>query len=151
MPLAGVPGLLFCWFRYSRFRNKFKIDQQGDRLEWANAGHPPPFVLDTQGQCISLDSNAVMLEVLDDPAYECSTQTQTFSDGDRIVLHTDGVIEAHDDRYEMLDIEGFQQVLREKASRPTERHLSEELLREVQHFRKGPAEDDILIVELSRA
>jgi len=278
MPLAGVPGLLFCWFRYSRFRNKFKIehllgrysqlqqeleqarrihemlfpneitegpfqlryryepmqqiggdylyvhrdsagrlnivvldvtghgitaaltvnrihgeldrlfgenddrppgdvlravnryfcvslarhgifatavaariDREDDRLEWANAGHPPPFVLDTQGRCISLDSNAVMLGVLDDPAYECATQTQSFSDGDRIVLYTDGVIEAHDDRYEMLDIEGFRQVLREKASRPTERHLSEELLREVQHFRKGPAEDDILIVELSRA
>ncbi len=128
-----------------------RIDQDGDRLEWANAGHPPPFVLDTQGQCISLDSNALMLGVLDDPAYECATQSQGFCDGDRIVLYTDGVIEAHDDRYEMLDIEGFQQVLREKASRPAQRHLSEELLREVQHFRRGPAEDDILIVELSRA
>jgi len=128
-----------------------RIDQEGDRLEWANAGHPPPFVLDTQGQCISLDSNAVMLGVLDDPAYECATQIQSFSDGDRIVLYTDGVIEAHDERYEMLEIEGFQQVLREKASRPAQRHLSEELLREVQHFRKGPAEDDVLIVELSRS
>ena len=127
-----------------------RIDQQEDRLEWANAGHPPPFVLDTQGRCVPLDSNAVMLGVLDDPAYECSTQTRQFSDEDRLVLYTDGVIEAHDERYEMLDLEGLQQVLRDKTLRPAREPLSEELLREVQRFRKGPAEDDVLIVELSR-
>jgi len=127
-----------------------RIDQQVDQLEWANAGHPPPFVLDTRGQCIPLDSNAVMLGVLDDPDYECLTQVQTFVDGDRVVLYTDGVIEAHDERDEMLGIEGFQRVLRDKASGKGRDDVSEDLLREVQRFRKGPAEDDVLIVELSR-
>ena len=72
------------------------------------------------------------------------------SDGDRVVLYTDGVIEAHDERYEMLDLEGFQRVLRDKALRPAGEPLAEELVREVQRFPNGPAEDDILIVELSR-
>ena len=127
-----------------------RIDQQGDQLEWANAGHPPPFVLQGQGLCIALNSNAVMLGVLDDAAYECATQSQTFVDGDRVVLYTDGVTEAHDGRYEMLGIEGFQRVLRDKASRTPREGVSEDLLREVQRFRSGPAEDDVLIVELSR-
>lgn len=127
-----------------------RIDQQGDQLEWANAGHPPPFVLDTQGQCFALDSNAVMLGVLDDPAYECPTQMQAFVDGDRVVLYTDGVVEAHDERYEMLGIEGFQRVLQDKASSAKREGVSEDLLHAVQRFRSGPAEDDVLIVELSR-
>lgn len=127
-----------------------RIDQQGDQLEWANAGHPPPFALQGQGPCLALDSNAVMLGVLDDPAYECSTQALAFADGDRVVLYTDGVIEAHDGRYEMLGIEGFQRVLQDKASVAPRDDVSEDLLRAVQHFRNGPAEDDILIVELSR-
>jgi len=127
-----------------------RIDQRADQLEWANAGHPPPFVLQGQGRCIALDSNAVMLGVLDDPAYECCTEALTFADGDRIVLYTDGVIEAHDSRYEMLGIEGFQRVLQDKASQTPRDDVSEDLLHEVQRFRNGPAEDDVLIVELSR-
>lgn len=127
-----------------------RIDQQGDELQWANAGHPPPFVVQRQGGCLALESHAVMLGVLDEPAYECSTQTLPFADGDRVVLYTDGVVEAHDGRYEMLGIEGFERMLCEKAVSDVGDGISEELLREVQRFRHGPAEDDILIVELTR-
>jgi len=127
-----------------------RIDQQGDQLEWANAGHPPPFVLCAQSPCVALNSNAVMLGVLDDLLYECPTEVQAFVDGDRVVLYTDGVIEAHDSRDEMLGIEGFQRVLQDKASVASREAVSEDLLHEVQRFRKGPAEDDVLIVELSR-
>lgn len=127
-----------------------RIDQQGDQLEWANAGHPPPFVLRGRSPCVALDSNAVMLGVLDDPMYECPTEVQTFVDGDRVVLYTDGVIEAHDSHDEMLGIEGVERVLQNKASVASRDAVSEHLLREVQRFRKGPAEDDVLIVELSR-
>ena len=88
--------------------------------------------------------------VLDDPVYECPTQTEAFSDGDRIVLYTDGVIEAHDQQFEMLGIERVQEVLRDKTGRGSREFVSEELLREVQRFRSGPAEDDVLIVELTR-
>jgi len=127
-----------------------RIDQQGDQLEWANAGHPPPFMLDAQGPCSPLDSNAVMLGVLEDENYECPTEVQTFVDGARVVLYTDGVIEAHDDRDEMLGVEGFQRVLRDRTAGKERDDVSADLLREVQRFRKGPAEDDVLIVELSR-
>ncbi len=123
-------------------------DPWTDQLEWANAGHPPPFLLDPQGGCTALDSHAVMLGVLDDPLYECATQARTFADGDRIVLYTDGATEAHNSRNEMLGIEGFQQALLAKAVRLDSRGVSEELLRDVQRFRNGPAEDDILIVEV---
>ncbi len=125
-------------------------DAGTDRLEWANAGHPPPFLLDSEGECVPLDSNAVMLGVLDDPLYECETQVQAFTEGDRIVMYTDGATEAHDRRNEMLGIKGFQQALVAKADRLDGRGVSEELLRDVQRFRNGPAEDDILIVELWR-
>ena len=91
-----------------------------------------------------------MLGVLEDENYECPTEVQTFVDGARVVLYTDGVIEAHDERDEMLGVEGFQRVLQDRTSGKERDDVSADLLREVQRFRKGPAEDDVLIVELSR-
>ena len=125
-------------------------DPAADRLEWANAGHPPPFVLDTQGGCTALDSNAVMLGVLDEPLYECRTQMLAFAEGDRIVMYTDGATEAHDRHDQMLGIEGLQRALLDEAARTADDQVSEQLLRNIQRFRSGPPEDDILIVELSR-
>lgn len=125
-------------------------DGRADRLEWANAGHPPPFVLDTRGGCTALDSNAVMLGVLDEPLYECRTQTLAFVEGDRIVMYTDGATEAHDRNDQMLGIEGLQRALLDEAARTADNQVSEQLLRDIQRFRSGPPEDDILIVELSR-
>lgn len=125
-------------------------DPWANQLEWANAGHPPPFVLDGQGECVALDSNAVMLGVLDEPLYECETQARPFAVGDRLVVYTDGATEAHDRDDQMLGIEGLQQALLDEAARTQDNHVSEQLLREIQRFRSGPPEDDILIVELSR-
>lgn len=125
-------------------------DPAADCLEWANAGHPPPFVLDTRGGCIALESNAVMLGVLDEPLYECQTQTLAFAEGDRIILYTDGATEAHDRNDRMLGIEGLQRVVLDEAARTDDNPVSEQLLRDIQRFRSGPPEDDILIVELSR-
>lgn len=125
-------------------------DGQADRLEWANAGHPPPFVLDTRGGCTALDSNAIMLGVLDEPLYECATQSRPFAEGDRIVMYTDGATEAHDRNDRMLGIEGLQRALLDETARTRDNQVSEQLLRDIQRFRSGPPEDDILIVELSR-
>ncbi len=124
-------------------------DPKSGRLEWANAGHPPPFALDGRGQCVALDSNAVMLGVIDEPLYECQTQRRTFADGDCVVIYTDGAIEARDRRGEQLCIEGFQQVVIEKAAATDGAPLSSDLLTEVQRFRSGPPDDDTLIVELT--
>lgn len=125
-------------------------DPWANQLEWANAGHPPPFVLDGQGGCVTLDSNAVMLGVLDEPLYECETQARPFAVGDRLVVYTDGATEAHDRNDQMLGIEGLQQTLLDEAARTQDNQVSEQLLRNIQRFRSGPPEDDILIVELSR-
>lgn len=124
-------------------------DGRSGRLEWANAGHPPPFVVDGRGQCVTLDSSAVMLGVIDEPLYECRTQSRTFADGDRVVIYTDGAIEARDIYSEQLDIERFQRVLIEKVAATAGAPVSSDLLAEVQQFRNGPPEDDTLIVELS--
>lgn len=125
-------------------------DPQSGQLEWANAGHPPAFVLDGRGGCAALDSSAVMLGVLDEPLYECQTQSLPFAEGDRIVVYTDGATEAHNSHNEMLGIEGFQRLLLDKVAGIECDSVLENLLHEIQRFRSGPPEDDILIVELTR-
>lgn len=127
-----------------------RVDGSEERLEWANAGHPPPFVLAAKAGCLALNSNAMMLGVLDNPDYECSTEVCSFSHGDRVVVYTDGVMEAHDKNQQMFGIEGCQQVLLEKAAQSANSKVSDDLLEAVRRFRAGPAEDDSLIVELTR-
>jgi len=127
-----------------------RVDGSEERLEWANAGHPPPFVLGAKAGCMALNSNAMMLGVLDNPDYECSTEVCPFSHGDRVVVYTDGVMEAHNKNQQMFGVEGCQQVLLEKAAQSANSKVSDELLEAVRRFRRGPAEDDSLIVELTR-
>ena len=127
-----------------------QVDHADGRLRWANAGHPPPFVLDANGGCEQLDSNAMMLGVLDEPDYECSTEASFFGDGNRIVLYTDGVIESRDEQDRMLGIEGVRQLLEGSVDKRMDASLSEIVLKAVQRFRQGAAEDDTLIVEVAR-
>jgi serine phosphatase RsbU (regulator of sigma subunit) len=65
-------------------------------------------------------------------------------------MYTDGATEAHDRNDQMLGIEGLQRALLDETARTRDNQVSEQLLRDIQRFRSGPPEDDILIVELSR-
>ncbi|MBN1815707.1 MAG: serine/threonine-protein phosphatase [Sedimentisphaerales bacterium] len=121
----------------------------GETLDWANAGHPPGFVLRAGGSLETLESNALMLGVLDDPAYLCPTRQMIFERGDRIIVYTDGVIEAKDGREQMFGVEGFQETLLRGRDHAGD-DFSEQLLMEVKRYRHGPPQDDTLIVEMFR-
>jgi PAS domain S-box-containing protein len=61
---------------------------------YSGAGHPPPFLL-RDGEAIALDSDGVLLGVENESAY--AVRTQPLAAGDRLVLYTDGLIEATGD------------------------------------------------------
>lgn len=70
------------------------------RLTFANAGHPAALVLRTSETVEQLTSSGMMLGVT--PSGDWTNGEITLSDGDRVLLFTDGVSEAMNDRRELF-------------------------------------------------
>jgi serine phosphatase RsbU (regulator of sigma subunit) len=124
-----------------------RIDSDNRRIEWANAGHPPAFVTRRDGRTERMESNAVMLGVLDDAMFECSTCRADFSAEDRLIAYTDGAIEAADPGENMLGIEGFEQMVQERRRTGPGETLLARIAENLQSYRQGPPKDDTLMVE----
>lgn len=69
---------------------------EGRRLTYTNAGHPAPMLIQATGEHVRLDTGGTVLGVLPDAAYqEAEIELRP---GDRLMLFTDGIVEA-EDRY----------------------------------------------------
>jgi serine phosphatase RsbU (regulator of sigma subunit)/pSer/pThr/pTyr-binding forkhead associated (FHA) protein len=86
------------------------IDPKTGELEVANAGHPPPFVIDPAGKCRELQSAAnPPLGYMPMPI---EAQTTRLQRGDLLALYTDGLSElTGDDPHKMLGVEGVSEAL----------------------------------------
>ena len=120
-------------------------DGTGDevRMQWSNAGHPPPVLLDAAGSARLLESRSGKADLLlgVDPMARRSTEETTLPGGSTLLFYTDGLVER---RGEDLD----QGLLRLLSA--VEHHASEDLgglcdaVLEVMVPRAG--EDDVAIV-----
>lgn len=122
------------------------IDGASGRVTFANAGHDVPYVR-TAGGVVELRARGMPLGLMPSMTYE--EKTFVFQAGDRALLHSDGLSEAHDTGREMF---GFPRVAA-LASRETScQGLLDLCLRELQVF-TGPGyeqEDDITLLALER-
>jgi len=119
-------------------------DAQQRRLEYASAGHEPPWLCRSDGDCVPLAASGMLLGVCGDGLWP-STSVQ-IEDGDRLLLLTDGVIECLSPTGELfgrnrpasLLQEGFQSPIRETVV-----SLEQALER---HRENSPLKDDVTIV-----
>jgi len=126
-------------------------------LEWASAGHLPGMILRAgPGDAIvRLPATTTMLGVLDPPRFDARRSTDRLAPGDRLILVTDGIVEARTDSGTRLEQEGTERLVRRAASRrgggtAEPGLLPARLLRAVERFSDVPAEDDRVVVELTR-
>ncbi|MDQ3660720.1 MAG: SpoIIE family protein phosphatase [Actinomycetota bacterium] len=119
---------------------------------WLNMGHPPPFILRASGMgdgplghYLEGPRNRV-LGWFDDPGWE--EGNATVRPGDRLVLYTDGWLEAKSVDGETFGEHRFAEALTRLGILGGEA-LVEELVREVERFAAGKLDDDltILVVE----
>jgi sigma-B regulation protein RsbU (phosphoserine phosphatase) len=64
------------------------------RFAFANGGHNPPILLRAEGEVEMLERGGAALGVLPEMAYE--EDIRAFSEGDTLVIYTDGLVEARD-------------------------------------------------------
>ncbi|QDU33855.1 Phosphoserine phosphatase RsbP [Poriferisphaera corsica] len=121
-------------------------------LIWANAGHPPAFLvpenIDTNPT--QLDSTCMMLGVVPDELYKPAENTLDIQSTDRIIAYTDGVIEARNSDNQMLHVDGFLNILRSAPAKTDINELLDSIATSLRDFRSGPPDDDILVLEMKQ-
>jgi PAS domain S-box-containing protein len=122
--------------------------QRGRRMTFAAAGHPPAMLVSGGGLRL-LNSQGGILGCLAENAPSESADEIDLTSGDRLVLYTDGLIEAFNQNEEMLGVEGLEDLVRQSAKRALP-EMRQAILDGVTAWRHGPLADDLslVIVEL---
>jgi serine phosphatase RsbU (regulator of sigma subunit) len=122
------------------------LEPETGRIEFANAGHNLPYLRGADG-VTELRATGMPLGLMPGMCYEESSALM--QPGDSLLLHSDGLAEAHDDKRDMF---GFPR-LAEIVSRPLSgERLIDCCMSELERF-TGPGveqEDDITLVVLDR-
>jgi phosphoserine phosphatase RsbU/P len=117
------------------------LDAERGELCYAGAGHPPMLLL-RQGQVSAIEENGLLMGVFSSAAYN-STQ-RALAPGDRLLLYTDGVIEAANGGEEEFGQERLGKLLASSASMTVE-VVADLILSTVQDW--APAQmDDLTVV-----
>ena len=117
------------------------------RFRFANAGHDLPYVKTADGS-VELRARGMPLGLMPGMVYE--EKETVLAPGDSLLLHSDGVVEAHDSGGEMF---GFPRLKAAVATYPGGGELIDRVLADVAAH-TGPdaeQEDDITMVTLARA
>ena len=123
------------------------LDTRTGELQFANAGHNPPYIFSPDGTFRLLEGNGgPMLGLFPGLTYE--TSLAKFAPGEGVLVFTDGVTEAKDTAEEFFNDERLEEYLRAHSSQPAEQ-LVNGLHQKVQEFAKGaPQADDITALAL---
>jgi serine phosphatase RsbU (regulator of sigma subunit)/anti-sigma regulatory factor (Ser/Thr protein kinase) len=122
------------------------LDPVTGHLRFANAGHDLPYVKTADG-VVELRARGMPLGLMPGMAYE--EKEATLEPGDSVLLHSDGVVEAHDPERDMF---GFPRLKETMAGVAGGQELIDRVLSDLEAF-TGPdaeQEDDITMVTLQR-
>jgi serine phosphatase RsbU (regulator of sigma subunit)/anti-sigma regulatory factor (Ser/Thr protein kinase) len=122
------------------------LDPEAGTLVFANAGHNLPYV-GTKTGTIELRATGMPLGLMANMAYE--ETSATLKPGESLLLHSDGLAEAHNPEREMY---GFPRLMKAMGEGGDGEALIDQLLKSLDHF-VGPGwdqEDDITLVTLQR-
>jgi serine phosphatase RsbU (regulator of sigma subunit) len=122
------------------------LDPVTGRMRFANAGHNLPY-LSTESGVVELRATGMPLGLLPGSSYEL--EDAMIPIGTRLLLHSDGLAEAHNPEDEMF---GFPRIIKVMENSERDEDLIEALLMELDRF-TGPdweQEDDITLLTLER-
>ena len=119
-------------------------------MDYTNAGHNPHYLLrgGRTVECLPVASNFVV-GVFDDIEFE--SNTLTFGIGDTLLLYTDGVTEAFNDKREQFSESNLQDILASMHESSSAKEVVTSVLQSVKTFSGDyPQSDDITLLSLQR-
>lgn len=141
MLVPDIPAQMFVTCLYG------VLDPSTGHFRYANAGHNVPY-LALGSEVAELKARGMPLGLMPGMTYE--EKEATIEPGQMIVLHSDGIAEAHNAEREMFSFERLKDCLRRLGA---ERDVIDEVLTDVDRFRGHATEqeDDITLVALTRS
>jgi sigma-B regulation protein RsbU (phosphoserine phosphatase) len=122
----------FAWF-----------DADRHTITYANAGHNPPLLVHADGSVEKLGDGGTVLGVFAEAVYQQSSVK--LNAGDRLLLYTDGITEAHNPAGDEFGEERLARVASESDATSAEA-LKERILQELQAFTGGTFDDDATLI-----
>jgi sigma-B regulation protein RsbU (phosphoserine phosphatase) len=121
-----------------------ELDSQSGRLTVSNAGHLPPIIKKTDGTVKKLSTaGGSPLGILAGMTF--GKETARIDPGDTVVLYTDGIIEAMNDKSELYGYERFEALIRKNPADPDA--LKAAIIADVNRFTGlSPQHDDMTLV-----
>lgn len=119
--LSGLNSALCGKFRYEFVTAAYLFVDMGNRtVKYAGAAHPPVVLWKPKaGHSSECEENGVMLGVFSDATY--SATTLSLEEGDRIVLITDGIVEARNSEGAEFGLERLKQIVDSNYALPVNR------------------------------
>ena len=136
-------------FPFERFDSYFTIvhmsvDLSRGLLTYSCAGHPPPIILRADGVLETLDRRGPAIGLNSDKPY--GQEEKELQKGDKVVLYTDGILEAFNPSGEIFGKDRFYEALQKLRHSPVQ-DIVEALYTEVKDFAKTiEFNDDITIL-----
>jgi serine phosphatase RsbU (regulator of sigma subunit) len=117
-------------------------------LTFCNAGQQSfPLLLHSRDHIEKLDCNARPIGLLTDSIY--SQATVTMERGDRLLIHTDGVIELHNSEGEEFGIKRLEEIVRDSMGMAAS-GLKDAIMVAIDEFNQQSFEDDITLLIIDR-
>ena len=146
---ALVDQVIAGQFPGSRFATAVlaRLDLDTGELRWVNAGHPAPLIVRDHALVYPPPCpSSLPLGLQQGPAVECTVQLRA---GDRVLLHTDGIVEARSPGGEFFGEERLADfVVRAEAAGDAPPEMLRRLMRSVMDHQAGQLQDDASIVVL---
>jgi len=120
------------------------FDEKSHQLLFSNCGHFPAYLMQKDGSIKKLTTEGMALGV--ERFNQVCTDTVQLSKGDSILLFTDGVVEAHNDKMKMF---GEKQLMESFTNKKdlSAKQIVDEIIEEVAFFAEGsPQHDDLTLL-----
>ena len=119
-----------------------EIDLQTGELRYANAGHPPAFILKNGGDSTPIPGAGILLGAVDSDEFTCTEHHLTMESGSHLMMYTDGAFETRVSGGEILGLDRFEELLQRN---PPPKSWAKYLGSAVTGFGPEHLEDDIII------
>ena len=120
-----------------------EFDDRTCRLRYANCGHPPGLVVQSDGMVRRLPTTAAVLGLF--PEWPCSTAELQLCPGDLFAIYSDGITEALNQRDEEFGEERLLAVMRDARDRSPSDIVSA-VFEEVRRFSGDQQYDDVTLI-----
>ena len=134
----GVAGFMFTMAAA-------RVDQTGQQLTYAAAGHPPALLISPSGELRRLDPLSTILGALADAVPQTASREFRLLAGDRLMLYSDGLTEVWNRAGEMLDVEGLEKIARSASALPLPA-MRQAIVQGVNSYSAEPLQDDVSLV-----